>query len=424
MGTILLFIYLFNLYVRPQDWLPVLYGWPVDYLIIIPALLIALLAKGAEGKRLANIPQYKLIAALLAIVFLSNAANGYFVFGIQEFIYCAKKAAIFVLVLLVVKSAKSLKNAMFFIVMLSAFIAIQGISQYLIGGFGFAGQDFYHSGEGLRTTWVGLWNGANVTALLLNIAVPFALEFGFGPYPQIQRIISLALGAALIWGVYTTNSRGGFVTLIAILFLYPLLRLKKKKIAIIIGILFAAFTVIYFAPSRMGELSTDEESAHIRTRLWGNAMDMFKKSPLLGIGKGRFIEDDENWRHMMAHSNFMQNLGETGGIGIFVWMALIYFSVKGLYQISKWKPTPGTKEDLLKSLSRALIVSMLGFNICTLFVTMDIDIFYLLLGLCAAAINIAHREIKPVRMRFTFKDVRNVCAIIVLLLLFYHMYTR
>lgn len=423
MSTLLLFTYLINLYIRPQDWIPMFYGWPVDYLIIIPALITGAFIKASGNKNLVSIPQYRLLAALLTIVFLSNAVNGYFGFGINEFVYFLKKVCIFIIALLLIRSIKGLKNTIFFIVLLSSYIAIQALVQFALGGLGLAGQEFYHSGEGVRTKWVGLWDGGNVMALLLNIAIPFAMEFAFGPYPAGFRTINLALTGALIGGVYTTNSRGGFVTLIAILFFYPLFRLKKKQIAIIFGAIFALIGLVYFAPSRMTQISTDEESAHIRTRLWGNAMDMFKKSPLLGIGKGRFKEDSENWRHMLAHSNFMQNLGEIGGIGIFIWIALIYFSIKGLLQTTKWKTLPGSKEERMKSLARALMVSMFGFNICTLFVTMDIDIFYLLLGLCAAAVNIINMEIKPSAIKFTFKDTRNILLIILMLLLFYHMYT-
>jgi len=420
--VLLLFLYLINLYIRPQDWAPLFYAWPVDYIIIIPALLAGLVMQSAENKKTVKNPQYGLLIALLLIIFASNAVHGNIVFGFDQFIKFSKKACIFIMILLFINSTKKLKTIMFFIVLLSSFIAYQAIAQFISGGVGFAGQDFYHSGEGLRTAWVGLWNGSNITALLLNVSIPFAIEFAFGPYPFYWRMFNIVLTACLIGGVYTTNSRGGFVTLLAILFIYPIVRLKKKKSAIIIGVFLSVALLLFMAPSRLGQFSTDEESAHIRTRLWGNAMDMFKENPILGIGGGRFIE--ENGRNMMAHSNFMQTLAEIGSIGIFIWVGLIYFSFKGLYWVYKLKTVPGTNEETFKSLARALLVSMLGFNICTLFITMNIDLFYLLIGLCAAAINIMNKEIKPIQMSFTFKDLIGISGSITVLLLFYHYYTR
>lgn len=419
---IFLYLYLINLYIRPQDWLPFLYAWPVDYLVLIPALIFGFILQASEDKPLVKNPQYGLLFLLLVIIFLSNAVHGNFSFGIDQFIKFFKKMCIFVVALLMVKSTNKLKWATFFIILLSSFIAYQSIEQFLSGSSGWANQGFYHNEDGVRTKWVGLWDGANITALLLNVSVPFALEFVFGPYPLYWRIPNVILGACLIGGIYTTNSRGGFVTLLATLFLYPIFRYRKKVVSIMMGVFLAGLIFLCLAPSRSAEISTDEESAHVRTRLWGNAMDMFKENKLLGVGKGKFSENTS--RNLIAHSNFMQNLGEIGGIGIFVWIALIYFSFKGLYYANRVKPPPGREGVVFKSLVRAILISMISFNICTLFITMEIDLFYLLLGLCAVAVNIMNRKIQPIELRFELKDVRNILAIIVLLLLFYHYFTR
>ncbi len=325
--------------------------------------------------------------------------------------------------LLIVNSTNKLKQVMFLMVVLSCIIAGQAISQYYSGEMGLAGQDFYHSGTGIRTKWVGLWNGANIMALLLNISLPFALEFTFGPYSKFHRLVNALFSGCLIIGVYTTNSRGGFVTMLAILVMYPLIRIKNIK-AIILSIILATVMVVYLAPSRIGELNTQEESANIRTRLWGNAFDMFKENPLLGVGKGKFAENTS--RNLVAHSNFMQNLGEIGGLGIFVWVGLIYFSFKSLLSVYNMRIEGNNQNDRgkLNSLSRALLVSLIGFNICTLFITMEIDIFYLLLGLCAACINIAQSEYKLIELKFTFKDFRNIIGVIIIMMAYYHIYTR
>ena len=419
---LLLFLYLFNLYIRPQDWMPFFYAWPVDYLILIPALIVGFISSASDEKKTIRLPQYALLMLLLLITLLSNAIHGNFGFGIDQFTIFLKKTCIFIVILLLIKSTSRLKTILFLIIILSAIIAGQAIAQFQSGGAGMAGQDFYHSGEGVRTTWVGLWDGANSTALLLNIALPFALEFAFGQYSVLWRLANIILAGVLMGGVYTTNSRGGFVTLLAILAIYPMFRLKSKKIAIAIGVMLTLGALVYMSPSRAGQMDTKEESAQIRTRLWGNAMDMFKENKLFGVGKGKFKE--ENGRHMMAHSNFMQNLGEMGGVGIFVWMAFIYLSFKSLI-LAYWIKAPaGASVVKIKSLARAVFVSMIGFNVCTLFITMETEGLYLLLGLCAAVVNVANREIAPINMKFTRKDFIGISASVVGILLFYHIYTR
>jgi hypothetical protein len=399
---------------------PQLLGWPVDFLVIIPALILGLMIKIKSGVKLVKIPQYSLLMALLLIILVSDAVNGYMDMGIQEFILFFKKACIFFMIILLVNTPRKLKNTMFFMGLLSCVIAVQAVSQFISGGIGIAGQDFYHSGVGVRTKWVGLWNGANAMSLLLNITVPFAMEFSFGHYSLFFRVINFLLCGCMIAGIYTTNSRGGFLTLIISLLLYPMLKLRNKKFAIIIGVLLAGVMLVYFAPSRMSQISTQEASVHERTRLWSNAIECFKENMLFGVGKGRYIQVTS--RHMLAHSNFMQNLAEIGGIGIFVWVALIYFSFKGLRQIYKLKVIAELKEENITSLGTALMVSLIGLNVSTLFVTNEIDIFYLLLGLCAAAVNILHKSVQEVDIKFTWKDAMNVLSIVVIMSMYYYSY--
>ncbi len=381
-------------------------------MVIIPALLFGI-AIQMNKRDMVKIPQYKLLFWLLGIIFLSNAVNGRIDFGIDQFVLFFKKACIFIMIVLNVRTVKDLKKIMTIMIVFSVFIAGQAIVQFISGSVGLAGQDFYRSGVGVRTQWVGLWDGANILSLLFNLAIPFALEFALNKsYSKPFRLFNTIMALGLIIGVYTTNSRGGFVTLMAILVIYPMFKIKKKKTAMILGGMLVAVLLMFFAPSRISSINTREASAHERTRIWNNAKDFFLTNKFLGIGKGRF---DKVGRRMEGHSNFMQNLAEIGGIGTFVWVSLVYFSFKGLYYVSRLKAEAGKRALFLKSLATALLVSLIGFNVCTLFITMEIDIFYLLLGLCAAAVSILNREIKPFGMRFAMVDFRNICGIIVCL---------
>jgi O-antigen ligase len=397
-------------------------GWPVDYLVMIPSLIYGYISIQNDPRKLPTMPQYKLLVSLLVIIFLSDAIQGYMDLATTEFILFFKRACIFIIIIFLVRSSKDMKRVLFLIVLFATFIAGQAIWQYFSGSGGIAGQGFYHNEDGVRTKWVGLWNGANMMALLLNMSVPFALEFASGSYSAGFRIFNALCVMCLIGGVYTTNSRGGFLTLLSILFLFPMFKLKSKKVALIVGAGFAGLVIVNLAPSRMNEVNSDEESAYVRTRLWNHGLEMFQTHPLLGVGKGRFVE--EAGRGLLAHSNFIQNIGETGGLGIFCWIGLIYFSIKGLWTIQFSQTLPDPPSQLLKSLSRALMVSLVAFCVCTIFVTMEVDLYYLVLGLCAATINIMHQTHGPFKVNFTKRDVLNILVIIIFLLIFYRLNVR
>lgn len=419
---ILLYLYLINLYVRPQDWIPFFLNWPVDYMLIIPALIIGLVLKQSETKQ--NLPKDllgKYLIFFLVIVFVSNLVNLNISIGFEQFTLFLKKTCIFYMFITLVRSVKNLKSILFWTVILSAFIAFQAIQQFFSGGVGLAAQGFYLSGEGVRTKWIGLWNGANVMSLLFNISLPFALEFTFGSFSVIFKLVNFILSIVLIIGIYTTNSRGGFLTLLVVLALFTMFRLKSKKFAIVCSCVLIGIMIVFCSPTRVSQMNTQEENANERTRLWGNAMDSFKEKPILGIGKGTFILS--NSRHKLAHSNFMQNLAETGIIGIFVWLAIVYFAFKGLWYSYTNLLLSNSKSDLVAT-SRALLVSLIGFNIATLFITMEIDIFYLLLALCAVNTSLVHKSAPNLKVIYSKKDFYSIFFIFVFLLTYYHLYTK
>lgn len=412
MTLILLFVYLINLYIRPQDWVPYFRGWPVDYIIIIPILLIGYFVSYKEKK--IQIPQHHLLLGFLACVFLSNAIHGDLAFGWQELVLFVKKACVFYVFFLVLKSQKKLAAIIWFIVLLSVILGIQAIYQVAHGGTGWAGQGLYVGFVESRVKWVGLWDGANIFALLLNMAVPLALEFGFGRYSLISKIIGIISVYILGNSIFLTNSKGGFITFLATVFFYLSSRMKKRR-GVFLALIIAAIIGFTFAPSRVSFDAVTGDTG--RAHLWEQGIELFKENPILGIGKGHFRDD--SYHHLLAHSNFIQNLSEVGFLGIFIFVGLIYFSFKGLYLTQKTLKGLNKTDSSLYSTSRALLISFIGFNVCTLFITMEIDIFYAWLGLCAAVFSILNREFTQVEMIFSRRDVRNIFLIIIGLLFVY-----
>jgi hypothetical protein len=85
----------------------------------------------------------------------------------------------------------------------------------------------------------------------------------------------------------------------------------------------------------------------------------------------------------------------------------IYFSFKGLLMVQR--TLRGMREErLLVSLSRALFASLIGYNVATFFVTMELEILFLWWGLCAAAIAMAQRRLGRPLLAFTRADLFNI----------------
>jgi hypothetical protein len=71
-------------------------------------------------------------------------------------------------------------------------------------------------------------------------------------------------------------------------------------------------------------------------------------------------------------------MGETGLIGLFVYVALSYVVIKGLWELRN------RLEPRDRSMSRALLTSVCGYALTSMFVTTDFDLYYVQLGLAGA----------------------------------------
>lgn len=409
-----IYAYLIILFIRPQDWpgSPV-YAMPVNVVIMIGGLICGLMHTYGRNKNL-NIPQTYLVLIFVCLAFISNAANGNVDIGSEQFIMLIKRYLLYIMILLIVDTPQKIGRVLVFSIMLAVILSFQGIYQN-IHGIGWAQQGlhtgnlitqeqaFGQDGYGNRVFWLGDWDGPNVLALVYLVSIPFCMEFVL---KKGSSVISKALYSAsfllLVYGVYLTNSRGGFLTLVVIAGLYYVLRFGKVKGAIAAVIVVLA--LLAFSPSRMSALDSEESSAHERTWLWEQGLNMLREKPIFGIGKGQFNKHAE----LIAHNNFVDIMTETGTLGLFVYIALAYLSIKGAYIVHKHSRNIEAKSEL-SSLSRAAIVSAIGFFAATFFVMMELELLYVIWALCAVTFLTARDQMKDIKLRFNLLDAACVC---------------
>lgn len=401
MGMVGVFAYLIEMYIRPQDWAPFMYAFPLVTVIASLTLIIALFYFARRGNSVL-LPQVYFIIVYLVLVLLSNVFNGDAGFGFQQLIEYAKRASLFFAILFILEHSKQLKMVFQLIVFLSVILSIQVMLQSKYG-IGVQGQVF-RGPEGNRVSWIGAWDGPNVLCLLFVLAIALSLGFVSRTYKIHYRIINLVFIGFLLQGVYLTNSRGGYIGLLVVVafFLWDKIIRGKRlsiKLCSLLLICLLGSVVLQLGPSRVSELNSKESSAHERTWLWEQALNETRERPVFGVGKGQFYASS----HAFAHNNFVQNMVEMGLPGLFIYMCLVYLSLKGLFIIIRQKSI-SPKNAELRSLVYALFVSMIGYIVVTFFVTMELDILFVWFGLCAATVNIAKNEMDDLSLRFSLKD--------------------
>jgi O-antigen ligase len=110
-----------------------------------------------------------------------------------------------------------------------------------------------------------------------------------------------------------------------------------------------------------------DESAAMSTMerydAWATGLELFRNSPIYGVGAGQFVE----YHYLTAHNSFVLAMAELGFVGLVLFASIIYVSMKsllkGIYVLNK---VPGA--EVAQAWGMALLGSLVGalFSIQTL----------------------------------------------------------
>ncbi|MCB9746944.1 MAG: O-antigen ligase family protein [Candidatus Omnitrophica bacterium] len=408
MSFILLLLYLTCTFIRPQDWVPALFGMRLINGLAL-ATMFFIIVERAVGRKFnfVNVPQNKLMLGFIFAIVMSHVAHTYLgglIASVSEFM------VIFILYFLILNGINTklkFKFSIWFIVGLIFILVFQGIFQ-MENGYGWAGQGLTRAAaEDFRINWIGIFSDPNDLALAFIIAIGILIAFLFGKTNYFIRLAIIPMIGYLFYGIYLTNSRGGFLALMATIIFYFIKKTRKFTLGAIIG---GSLAVLIFAlgPSRLGLISTSEASAQGRIQLWYEGILMIKSNPLFGVGHDRFMED----LPQTAHNSYILAAAELGLFGYFFWVALIYCSYKGLSIIQD-------NDEELKQYALGLQSGLIGFSAAAFFLSRTYVILpYLLFALAGSLMHIAYARNTQLKFEFTKIDTKNVIKIALAILVF------
>jgi hypothetical protein len=401
--------FLVVLYIRPQDWFPTFIGWPANYIVVALLLLVGLVRKNRRlPQDYEKYPPIYFLCLYVFSVFMSNVLNSNTEIVQREFTGILKQTIVFLVIVWNVDTMERIQKTFYVMLAITVFLGVHAIIQGSTG-VGIGGCTLTPGYTEIRVRWWGDWDGPNVFAILFLVSIPIALELIFGSANSVLiRILGTALAALFIYSIILTNSRGALLALAVTILSYFLLRFRFRW-AIIAGIC-GLFAIIAFAPSRISNVSSGEQSAHQRVYGWERGLVMFRENPIFGIGKGEFAK--RSGTGLIAHNNYVQFFAETGIVGYFSLMAVFWYSVKGLYFMWKGNRNNGPGDN--RSIPRILLSIFLAQLSVTFFVVMENDLLFFLMGIFVAAI-IAEKRRNPDFTAYTFgkKDLAITGAVMV-----------
>ena len=247
-------------------------------------------------------------------------------------------------------------------------------------------------------------NDPNDLAFVLVAILPF-LGLAWREGRTVRNALLLGLPATfLVYGIYLTRSRGGMLGVLAVCFAGLVGRLSRTKALLATTVIAAIFLAANFTGGRT--VSTSEESAAGRLDAWSAGLEMFRSSPILGVGFQNFTEHNE----LTAHNSFVLCFAELGAVGYFFWLALLLVAILQLDQVRQCTDD-GLDGDLLRRQARVLIASFAGMLAAAFFLSRSYNaVLYLLVGLAFALYEIARQRGHPVHLPSMYKVSRKVAV--------------
>ncbi len=431
MGFLVTVIYVLLALLSPANLFPSLAQYRVELLLAVIAMLFCL--PSLFDYRVWKIPQIYLLGGMFVAVFLSQVIGNHWIGGgfvaIAQFL---PGAIVFHLVVLHCRTLQRMRVLVIALAGVAVFLIWQGARAYFANDV--TSPFVFLQGEPgaqiLRIEGLGFLHDPNEFAQFLVMTIP--LLFGFWKAGRSIRnsLLILLPSAFFVWGMYLTHSRGAMVALIAVVLLT-----SKDRFGWFPALTAAALVcVLLLTLNFSGGREISVEAGADRLSLWSDGLQMFKQSPLFGVGYLGFA--DQPGVKQTAHNSFLVCAAELGLFGYCLWLGLTVFSIAGLNSfINWWKANDHTYDGphppevtgttapgqmVLDAISpvevdladasrwaKAIRASLAGFLTAACFLSRAYVLtIYLILGMAVALLLLATREEEPICGRATWQLVR------------------
>lgn len=382
------------LFLRPEELFPSITGLQIYYWVICTNLIVCspAIINQLDPKQLFKNPTTVCVLGVLVTIITSHLAR-FDLYSARMGAFLFLKIVLYFLLLLAVVNSKQRLNwflaaIVVFTLAINALAVLQYHGKINIEALTVLMQNDYDemTGETLATPRMratGIFNDPNdlsmiiVAGVIICAAGLFATRLGMVRYMLVVPI------SFFLYALVLTQSRGGLLALLAgcgTLFYH---RYGWKK-AIFAGAV--ALPLLLAVEGRQTDLGSAMSggTGEARAELWSSGMQLFKQSPLFGIGYGLYGEK----AGLVAHNSFIHATSELGFFGGAFFLGVFSISTLTLWKLSRRReeitdPTLGQLLPFICALLVAYGVSM--FSLSRNYVVPT----YLMAGLAASFLRLA-----------------------------------
>lgn len=438
-------------YIRPQEFVPILNAVPLLYIFLGFAVAGLLVDVRLRRARIEAAPQllWAVLFILWCVLTLVMRAPS----ALPELLMAAVSIALFLLIAHGIQTFRALGVLAGLLLACALFLSFVGIHQGLspygchlvdpaapeVGVYdGRAcqesndcyredpepGAEYFCERVGLftsssigdgRVRWLGILMDPNELALALGLALPLAFAL-FERKRSLARALLVAMSLVMIlWCVVYTQSRGGVLVILATLGAYFVRRFGL--FGLVAGGLLGA--PLLLLGGRSGAEAT--ASAKDRVECLYEGMMMFKDSPLFGVGAGQFIE----YHILTAHNSYVLAPAELGFPGMVLWSIVMYLSVKIPATALIRLRAHGPEADVARAWSAGILAALIGLLVGVFFLSFCYHaVLWVYVGLSGALYAALRRHDPGFEVRLETRDLLRVLAIDVALIVGIFLYAR
>lgn len=391
-------VFLVSLLLAPQLWWAPMLGWRVDFFVYPFWLLVLVLTGQIREVVRFRTPDWFFVA-WLGWIFMSIAANGWNDLSGEQLFRHVRYLVVYRFTVATIAEEKGLRRVGFALLTFALFLAVEGIQHmHSVDGTGWAGQGFgwvdeaaAEIGLGARIKWVGIFDGPGVFCTVFTVALPFAFSYVVRPSALLVRLGALGVVIfPVLVATYYTGSRGGLLATAGAVGMFVVSRFKIEPKRLAVFAILASilmFAAVSYLPAYLTEMKDQSKSAQNRVKMWAKSYVMVQENPVFGVGKGNFREESGS---LVAHNSGLEVMAELGFPGFFAWIGLIYFGFKTvIVRTRELGPTGARERETLV----ALVIGLTGYLVSGLFVTLETEIQYFLLGMCVAVARWSKAEV-------------------------------
>jgi O-antigen ligase len=317
------------------------------------------------------------------------------------------------------------KSFLVFIIVAGATTSTIQVRRMMIAiGLGSAGamvlaHVLHGSVEGRLSLPDGYLSNPNDFAQVLLIGLCFFWVLTDAWKSSLTRVVVGAVTLAFLYTIFETGSRGVLLAVIGIAILVFLQASPMRKVILLVAFVVVTSGMFALSPvarNRMATLFSSDDastlesasseemavaSAENRAMLLRESLTLTLRNPLFGVGPGVFessaaaLSREQGRRGLwkQTHNSYTQVSSETGIPGALLFLGAIGYCITGLIRIrkqSRGQPQYGT----IHAVATPLLVGFLGFALTSMFSSVAYQFYFsLLIGLCAAAIRAAEKEL-------------------------------